>query len=179
MANRRDSDHHNNDDGNDVNNIVLTRAKFLDFRDENKKFREKSQQIIGKIKQMIATLLARKSSHSNNDQYIQQRTSNNKKIPFFDGDMCMMDFVDWLLDLEEYFNFWKICDEEKVKLASNKLDDAAEEWWEDIQIDRKRRGKHPICSCQRMKRVIIDLWFPNDYYDILDYTSVDYKSVFI
>ena len=30
-----------------------------------------------------------------------------------------------------------------------------------------------------MKRVLIDLWFPNDYYDILDYTSVDYKSAFI
>ena len=28
-----------------------------------------------------------------------------------------------------------------------------------------------------MKNVLIDLWFPNDYYDILDYTSVDYKSV--
>ena len=29
-----------------------------------------------------------------------------------------------------------------------------------------------------MKRVLIDLWFPNDYYDIVDYTSVDYKSVY-
>ena len=29
-----------------------------------------------------------------------------------------------------------------------------------------------------MQRVLIDLWFPNDYYDILNYTSVDYKSVY-
>ena len=29
-----------------------------------------------------------------------------------------------------------------------------------------------------MKKVLIDLLFPNDYYDILDYTSVDYKSVY-
>ena len=29
-----------------------------------------------------------------------------------------------------------------------------------------------------MKKVLIDLCFPNDYYDILDYTSVDYKSVY-
>ena len=43
-----------------------------------------------------------------------------------------MDFIDWLLDLEEYFNFCKICDEEKVGLASNKLDDEAEEWWKEI-----------------------------------------------
>ena len=78
--------------------------------------------------------------------------------------MCKLDFINWLLDLEEYFNFWKICDE-------------AKEYWEDIQIDRKWRGKHPIYSWQRMKNVLIDLWFPNDYYDILDYTSVDYKFV--
>ena len=74
--------------------------------------------------------------------------------------------------MEEYFNFWKICDEEKLQLASNKLDDEAKEWWEDIQIDRKRRGKHPICSWQRMKKILID------YYDILVYTSVDYKSTY-
>ena len=30
-----------------------------------------------------------------------------------------------------------------------------------------------------MKRILIDIWFPNDYYDILDYTSVDYKSVYL
>ena len=49
----RDSDDHNNNGGNDVNNTVLTRAEFLKFhdeaRDENKKFCEKSQQIIGEI----------------------------------------------------------------------------------------------------------------------------------
>ena len=43
-----------------------------------------------------------------------------------------MDFIDWLLDLKEYFNFWKIVDEEKVRLESNKLDDEVEEWWEEI-----------------------------------------------
>ena len=29
-----------------------------------------------------------------------------------------------------------------------------------------------------MKKVLVDLWFPHDYYDILDYTSVDYKSLY-
>ena len=42
MANWRDGDHHNNEDCNDVNNIVLTRAEFLKFCkeacDENQQF---------------------------------------------------------------------------------------------------------------------------------------------
>jgi len=46
MGNRQDSNHHNNDSSDDVNNPVLTRAKFLEFckeaRDENQKFSEKS-----------------------------------------------------------------------------------------------------------------------------------------
>ena len=46
MANRQDGDHHNNDGGDDVNNLVLTRAEFLEFHkeacDENQQFREKS-----------------------------------------------------------------------------------------------------------------------------------------
>ncbi|KAL0016132.1 hypothetical protein SO802_003201 [Lithocarpus litseifolius] len=99
MANRRDGDHHNNDDGDDVNNTVLTRVEFLEFRketrDENQQFLKKSRQIIGKIEQKIATLLARKSSHNNNVEYIQRRISNYKKIPFFGGDMCKLDFINW------------------------------------------------------------------------------------
>ena len=42
MANRWDDDHHNNDGGNNVDNTVLSRAKFLKFReeahDENQQF---------------------------------------------------------------------------------------------------------------------------------------------
>ena len=100
MANRRDSDHHNNDGGDNVNNPVLTRAEFLNFRDENHQFCEKSQKIMGEIQQKIATLLARKSSCNNNVRYIQRRTPNYKKIPFFD-EIC----VRWILLTD--FLIWK------------------------------------------------------------------------
>ena len=44
--------------------------------------------------------------------------------------MHKLDFIKWLLDLEECFNFWKIYDNEKVWLMFNKLDSEEEEWWE-------------------------------------------------
>ena len=94
MANRCDGNHHNYN--NEVQDVVHTKAEFHLFCKER-------QPIVDEILQMIATLLARKSSHCNNDQYIHRRTPNYKKIPFFDGDMCKLDFIDWLLDLEEYF----------------------------------------------------------------------------
>ena len=61
MANWRGDDHHNNDDSNDVDNTVLTRVEFLEFCkeacDENQQFLEKSQQIIGEIKQKLLLFL--------------------------------------------------------------------------------------------------------------------------
>ena len=59
MANRRDGDHHNNDGGDDVNNLVLIMAEFLDFRDENQQFRDSSQQTLDQIQEVLATLLNR------------------------------------------------------------------------------------------------------------------------
>ena len=105
MPNWRDSNHHNNK--NEVEDVVLTRPEFH-------KFREDRQQSMREIREGIATLVARKSYHNNNYQYIQRYTPNYKKISFFDGDMCKLDFIDWLLDLDENFNFWKIFNEEKV-----------------------------------------------------------------
>ena len=55
MANRRDSDHHNNDSGDNVNNPVLTRADFLDFRDENQQFGDSTQQTLDQIQEALAT----------------------------------------------------------------------------------------------------------------------------
>ena len=57
MANQRDDDHHNNDSGDYVNNPVLTRAKFLDFRDENQQFHDSTQQTLDQIQEALATLL--------------------------------------------------------------------------------------------------------------------------
>lgn len=42
--------------------------------------------------------------------------------------MCKFHFIDRILDLEEYFNYYEICDEEKVIFVYNKLDDDAVEW---------------------------------------------------
>jgi len=55
----------------------------------------------------------RKSSHNNSNQSIHRRTPKyKKKIRFFDGYRCVhkLDFIDWILDLEEGFMNWEIYD---------------------------------------------------------------------
>ena len=38
------------------------------------------------------------------------------KIAFFDGEMCKLDFIDWLLDLEEYLIFRRFVMKKKCGL---------------------------------------------------------------
>ena len=57
MANQWNDGHHNNDSSDEVNNPVLTRAKFLDFRDENQQFHDSTQQTLEQIQEALATLL--------------------------------------------------------------------------------------------------------------------------
>ena len=43
------------------------------------------------------------------------------RIASFNGFFYKVDFLDWLLDLEDLFDFENICDEKKFKLALYKL----------------------------------------------------------
>ena len=125
MANRQDGDHHNNV----VDNTVHTRAEFLKFCeeacDENQQFREKSQQIIGEIKQMIASFLIGNHLTITMINIFKDVLLTTRKFLSL-MELCVSwILLIWLFDLEEYFNFWKICDGKRVWLASNKVDDEA------------------------------------------------------
>ena len=83
-------------------------------------------QVIRKLQPTITTPLARKSSQINTNRH----TPKYKKISFFNREMRKLDFIDWLLDFIEHFDYWEFFYEERVRLAFNKLDGEAEEWWE-------------------------------------------------
>ena len=78
MANWRDGDHHNNDGGEDVNNPVLTRAEFLDFRDENQQFCDSTRQTLDQIQEALATLL---NQNPNRDDE-ERRDNRARGLPY-------------------------------------------------------------------------------------------------
>ncbi len=46
------------------------------------------------------------------------------------------DFIDWILDFEEYFDNEKIPEGFKVQFVSSKLESYAEDWWNFIEYFR-------------------------------------------
>ena len=52
-----------------------------------------------------------------------------KRIASFNDYFYKIDFLDWLLDLEDLFDFENIYYEKKVKLVLYKLSEYALHWW--------------------------------------------------
>ena len=67
-----------------------------------------------------------------------------RRIASFNGHFYKEDFLDWLLDLEDLFDFENIYYERKVGLALYKLSEYALRWWVRVQFDKIQQGKDKI-----------------------------------
>ncbi|KAJ4719082.1 RNA-directed DNA polymerase [Melia azedarach] len=54
----------------------------------------------------------------------------NLDLLVFKGSLHVEDFLDWLADVENYFDYMDILDERKVKLIAMKLKGGASAWWQ-------------------------------------------------
>ena len=97
-----------------------------------------------------------------------------KRIASFNGYFYKEDFLDWLLDLEDLFDYENICDERKVELALYKLREYVLRWWEQMQFDRLIQGKNKIHSWPRMKKMLAIRFYPLDCDELLSYTKQYY-----
>lgn len=101
------------------------------------------------------------------------------EIPEFDGKLHPDDFLDWLQTVERIFDLRDIPDNVKVKLVAIKLKKYASLWWENIQQQRYRNGKHKISSWDKMQRLLraqfLPLTFKQDAY--LDYQNLRQGSL--
>lgn len=71
--------------------------------------------------------------------------SNSKiELPEFYGSLNHEEFMDWLNQVERIFDFREVPNSKKVKLISIKLKGRASTWWEQLQVQRVRRGKRKI-----------------------------------
>ena len=90
-----------------------------------------------------------------------------KRIVSFNGYFLKEDFLDWLLDLEDLFDYENVCYKRKVGLALYKLSKYALCWWERVQSDRIRQGKDKIRSWPRIKKMLSIKFYLLDCDEIL------------
>jgi hypothetical protein len=84
-------------------------------------------------------------------------------IPTYEGNMDAEELLDWIRALDTYFDYEDIEEDKKVKHAVTKLKGHVALWWDELQADRRWKGKQKIKSWDRMVAKMKETFIPRDY----------------
>jgi hypothetical protein len=85
------------------------------------------------------------------------------EIPMYEGNLDVEELLDWFRALDNYFDYEDVEEDKKVKHAVTILKGHATLWWDELQADRRCKGKQGIKSWNRMVAKMKAKFIPRDY----------------
>ena len=105
--------------------------------------------------------------HSEPNQRVDNRrweSGMRVNIPEFDGDTLAPEkFIDWLVAVEEVFEFKEVPENKKVSLIATRLRGRASAWWQQLKLTRMRVGKSKVTTWGKMKKCMRANFIPHNY----------------
>lgn len=92
-----------------------------------------------------------------------QQTRIRADLPPCHGNLHIEDFLDWINEVEKFFELLNIQDHLQVKHVAYKLKGGASAWWHQLQHVRRRAKKQPVRSWRKMKQLLHTRFLPLDY----------------
>eukprot|EP00253_Pinus_taeda_P020323 PITA_20323 len=92
--------------------------------------------------------------------------SNNRpklELPTYDGSLSIDVVLDWISEMDKYFECEEVSEDRRVKFAATKLKGHATLWWDSVQNERKRLNKPPIKTWTRMVAKLKGRFLRRDY----------------
>ena len=72
-------------------------------------------------------------------------------ISYFNGNLNIEDFIDWIADIDKFFDYMEVPKEKRVRLLACRLKAGASAWWERLQTRMVYEEKHPVRTCYRIR----------------------------
>ena len=84
-------------------------------------------------------------------------------IPVYEGNLDVEEILDWIRALDTYFEYEDVEEDKKVKKIVTRLKGHVALWWDELQADRRCKGKQKIKSWDRMVVKMKQKFIPKDY----------------
>jgi hypothetical protein len=84
-------------------------------------------------------------------------------IPMYEGNLDVEEILDWIRALDKHFDYEDVEEDKKVKHVITRLKGHATLWWDELQADRRCKGKQKIKSWDIMVANMKAKFIPRDY----------------
>jgi hypothetical protein len=84
------------------------------------------------------------------------------EVPMYEGNLEVEELLDWVRVMDKYFDYEDIEEENMVRHAVKRLKGHATLWWDELQDERRRKGKQKIKSWDRMVAKMKAKFIPKD-----------------
>ena len=84
-------------------------------------------------------------------------------VSVFLGNLILDELINWINEIEEYFEYEDIGDLDSVNFVKAKMKGHAKIWWQEIQLERNRRRKDKITRWDHMADKLNKQFIPVDY----------------
>lgn len=88
---------------------------------------------------------------------------SRSEVPVYEGNLDPEELINWINEMEKSFDYEEMAEERKVKFVVTRLKGHASLWWDGVQIERRRLGKHPIKNWNRLVVKLREKFLPRDY----------------
>jgi hypothetical protein len=93
------------------------------------------------------------------------RAIEKVEVSMYEGNLEVEELLDWVRAIDKYFDYEEIVEEKKVKHAITRLKGHATLWWDELQVDRRCKGKQKMKSWDKMVAKLKSKFIPK-YYQI-------------
>jgi hypothetical protein len=85
------------------------------------------------------------------------------EVHMYEGNLDVEELLDWIRSMDTHFDYEDVDEEKKVKHAVTKLKGHATLWWDELQAERRSKGKQRIKSLDIMLAKLKAKFIPKDY----------------
>jgi hypothetical protein len=108
---------------------TVSEGYFSDSKDEVEAEREEEVVVEDAANERLIKAIARMGAKAKMD------------IPVYEGNLDAEELLDWIRALDTYFDYEDVEEDKKVKHAATRLKGHAALWWDELQADRRCKGK--------------------------------------
>jgi hypothetical protein len=85
------------------------------------------------------------------------------EVQMYEGNLDGEELLDWIRSRDKYFDYEDVDGEKKVRHVVTRLKGHASLWWDELQVERRSRGKQKIKNWDRMVAKLKAKFMPKDY----------------